>query len=149
MKNLFKNAVLLSVVFLLSGCATIFTGTSDQLHFNTNPEGAVVYKDGIRMCTTPCDVSMKRSVYRQNVTFKMDGYYTRVITLDQEFNVVSVLNLGSLIGWAIDAATGSIMRYGIKSYDIRMDKDQESALKHPRKIEINTKKKSIKVYVME
>ncbi|MBN2616001.1 MAG: PEGA domain-containing protein [Bacteroidales bacterium] len=147
MKKIIVGAVILFVAFVFTGCATILTGTHDTLHFSTDPEGAVVYKDGLKLCTTPCDVSMKRSLNSQYVTFKMDGYYTRMITLDQEFNVVSVINLGSLLGWAIDAATGSIMKYGLKSYEVPLDKKEETALKHPRKIEIDTQKKTINVYV--
>lgn len=149
MKKLFKGAVILFLIFTFTGCATILTGTHDTIHFSTNPEGAVVYKDGMKVCTTPCDVSLKRSIYSQDVTFKMDGYQTRVIMLDQEFNVVSVINLGSLIGWAIDAATGSIMKYTTKAYDVKLDKKEETALQHAKKIDIDTHKKTIKVYVVQ
>ncbi|MBN2637518.1 MAG: PEGA domain-containing protein [Bacteroidales bacterium] len=149
MKKVLQSTVVLFMIFFLSGCATLFTGTHDTIHFSSDPEGAVVYKDGLKLCTTPCDVSMKRSVYNQEVTFKMDGYETRIVTLDREFNVVSVINLGSLLGWAIDAATGSIMKYTTKSYDIKLDKKEETALSRARKININTRKKIIEVYVME
>lgn len=149
MKKILQGTVILFIVFAFSGCATIFTGTRDTLHFDTEPQGAVVYKDGLKLCTTPCDVSMKRSLNSQYVTFKMDGYRTRMIMLDQEFNVVSVINLGSLIGWAIDAATGAIMKYGLKSYDVPLAKKRRERFEHPKKIEIDTHKKTINVYVVE
>lgn len=149
MKKILQSAFVVFMIFVFSGCATIFTGTHDTIHFSSNPEGAAVYKDGLKMCTTPCDVSMKRSIYKQDLTFKMDGYETKMITLNNEFNIVSVLNLGSLLGWAIDAATGSIMKYSTKAYDVNLDKKKRTALLHPKKVEIDTQSKTIKVYVME
>jgi len=80
---------------------------------------------------------------------KLDGYETRVITLDRKFNAVSIINLGSLIGWGIDAATGSIMKYDKKGYDIELEKDNRTSFNNPIKIEINTKDRLVDVYVAE
>jgi hypothetical protein len=81
---------------------------------------------------------------------KLDGYETRVITLDREFNAVSIINLGSVIGWGIDAATGSLMKYKKKGYDIELEKDNRtSMLENPSKIEINTDTKIVDVYVAQ
>jgi hypothetical protein len=54
------------------------------------------------------------------------------------------------LGWGIDAATGSLMKYDRKGYDIELEKDNRtSLLKSPSKIEINTETKIIDVYVTE
>lgn len=147
-----KKLLILTVLttFLMTSCATIFTGTKDTLTFNSKPEGASVYIDGLEVCKTPCTTQVKRSLSDKIAEIKLDGYETRVITLDREFNVVSVINLGSLIGWGIDAATGSIMKYGKKGYEIELEKDNKtSLLENPTKIEINTKDKNVAVYVAE
>ena len=65
--------------------------------------------------------------------------------------MVSILNLGNLLGWAIDAATGAIMTYDMKQYqvDLRKDKQMSSALKSSYEIHINEEDKTLDVYVLE
>lgn len=94
---------------------------------------------------------INRSVNDKLAEFKLDGYKVSVVKLDKEFNVVSILNIavGGLIGWAIDAATGSIMKYSKKSYDVKLDADTSFSQLDPNKIEINTQNKTISIYVPE
>lgn len=148
-KIIFKSLTLLVLLSFVASCATIFTGTKDTIRFNSNPEGATVYIDGIEVCKTPCSVPVKRSISDKDIEFKLDGYKTRMFTLDKEFNVVSVINLGFLVGWAIDAATGSIMKYDRKSYELDLEKDNTRAFMNPHKIEIDTENKSVNVYVQK
>ncbi len=148
MKSKLFIAVLVSS-FLMTSCATIFTGSKDTIRFNSNPTGAKVYIDGLEVCTTPCSVKVKRSLSDKMAEIKLNGYQTRIITLDKKFNVVSILNLGGILGWAIDAATGSIMKYDRKGYDLTLEKDKSisSLLKNPSKIDINTQTETVNVYV--
>ena len=60
-----------------------------------------------------------------------------------------MINLTSIIGWGGDAATGALMKYDRKSYDIKLDKEKRTSLNNPTKIEINTKKKTVDDYVTE
>jgi len=136
--------------FLMTSCATIFTGTKDTIRFESNPQGAKVYIDGLEVCKTPCTTLVKRSLTNKLAEIKLDGYETRVITLDRKFNVVSIINFGSLIGWGIDAATGSLMKYDRKGYEIELEKvNKTSLLQNPSKIEINTKTKIVDLYVAQ
>ena len=130
---------------LLSSCATIFTGTKDNITFNSKPVGAGVYKDGIKLCTTPCTVKIKRSVNDTDIEFKLDGYNTKLITSDKELNLVSIINLGNVLGWGIDALSGSLMKYDTKTYEV----DLESKLSNSHRIDINTQDKKIDVYVIK
>lgn len=141
-KSLFATAM--AIVLLFSSCATIFTGTKDRIQFNSNPSGATVLIDGIEVCKTPCSATVKRSLSDKDAEFKLDGYETRIITLDRKFNAVSIINLGGLLGWAIDAATGSLMKYDRKSYDIQLDKKMTSL--NANKIEIDTTNKTVAIY---
>ncbi len=138
-----------AAALLTSGCATLFTGTKDTISFNSNPRGATVYKDGVEICRTPCSVPVKRTLNTEDIEYKLDGFATRVFTLDKQFNVVSVLNLGSLFGWAVDAATGSLVKYGKKSYDLEMRLSTLSVSEYPTEIHINTKHKIADVYVVQ
>lgn len=147
MKNLSTITLTVLILFMTS-CATLFTGTKDRITFNSNPPGATIYLDGIELCRTPCTTYIKRSIADTYVEFKLDGYDTRLIKLSKEFNIVSVINLGNLFGWGIDALSGSVMKYDRKSYDITLDNKQTSII-NPTKINIDTEKKTVEIFVAE
>lgn len=135
-------------MFLMTSCATLFTGTKDRITFNSNPSGATIYIDGVEQCKTPCTMNVKRSIDDTDVEFKLDGYETRLITLSKEFNIVSVINLGNLFGWGIDALTGSVMKYDRKTYDITLD-DKKTSMITPTRINIDTQKNLVELFVAE
>lgn len=149
-KSILKSVFLIVIgAFCLSSCATIFTGTKDRIYFKSTPSGATVFKDGIELCKTPCSEKINRSLNTTDVEIKLDGYETRVITLDRSFNAVSILNLGSIIGWGIDALTGSLMKYGKKSYDVTLSKNKNLSDLKPTKINIDSKGHKVDIYVMQ
>lgn len=139
---------LVVAMFLMTSCATLFTGTKDRITFNSNPSGATIYIDGVEQCKTPCTMNVKRSIADTDVEFKLDGYETRLITLSKEFNIVSVINLGNLFGWGIDALTGSVMKYDRKTYDITLDNKKTSMIT-PTSINIDTQKNIVELFVAE
>lgn len=144
-----KSFVLILTSVLFSSCATLFTGTKDRITFNTEPSGATIYIDGVEQCTTPCDLRIKRSLNDTDVKIKLDGYETRLITLSKEFNVVSIINLGNLFGWGIDALSGSVMKFDQKIYDLKLSKDVTTSMKKTSQIEIDNDKKVVSLYVYQ
>lgn len=144
-----KILIFLIALFLMTGCATIFTGTRDRISFVSTPSGAVIYKDGIEICTTPCNYNVKRSLNDTEVEFKLDGYETRLITLDKELNLVSIINLGNLFGWGIDALSGAVMKYDRKAYDIKLTQEKSASLVQPSRIDIDTKGNTVTLTVQE
>jgi hypothetical protein len=140
---------LMIALFLMTGCATIFTGTKDRIAFSSTPSGATIYKDGVEICTTPCNYRIKRSLNDTEVEFKLDGYETRLITLDKEFNLVSIINLGNLLGWGIDALSGAVMKYDRKSYDLKLTKEKSASLLQPSRIDIDTQAKTVTLTVQK
>lgn len=93
-------------------------------------------------------MKVKRSINDTDVEFKLDGYETRLITLSKEFNVVSIINLGNLLGWGIDALSGAVMKYDRKTYDITLDNKKTSMI-NPTRINIDTQKNIVELYVAE
>ena len=140
---------LMIALFLMTGCATIFTGTKDRIAFSSTPSGATIYKDGVEICTTPCNYKIKRSLNDTDVEFKLDGYETRLITLDKEFNLVSIINLGNLLGWGIDALSGAVMKYDRKSYDLKLTKEKSASLLQPSRIDIDTQLNTVTLTVQK
>lgn len=146
-----KKYYLIAFIVGLSSCATIFTGTRDSLSFKSTPSGATVYKDGVELCKTPCSFPIKRKLGETTVEYKLDGYESRLITLDKSFNLVSIINLGSILGWGIDAISGSIMKYDKRAYDIKLSKDKSTSINlktlNPAEIKINTKTNTVDIVV--
>ena len=129
MKNL-NTLIALAIIASIgmTSCATIFTGTHDTISFKTTPPGVTVSKDGVDLCKTPCSTKIKRSLNDVDIELKLDGYDTKQITLDKEFNVVSIINLGNLLAWGVDALSGAVMKFDKKSYDIELTKNGKTSM---------------------
>ena len=68
------SAALIIGALSLTSCATIFTGTSDAITFNSTPEGANAFEAGIEQCTTPVSYThldvYQRQVFYQSTYFR-------------------------------------------------------------------------------
>lgn len=60
---------------MLSGCATMFRGTTQQVSINTDPPGATVTTSTGQSCTSPCLFEAQRKNTLQ-VTIEKDGCNT-------------------------------------------------------------------------
>ena len=108
--------------FVFTSCATILSGTSDEIRFDSDPEGASIMLDGLKLGKTPATVSIKRPGFgNKEITLKLDGYEDRTFMLQKEFNVMAICNLGGIPGWVIDILTGSVMKYSKTNYDLDLD----------------------------
>lgn len=110
-----------SATLMLSSCATIFTGSKQTVQINSMPPSADIEVDGIKVGVTPMAVPLKKGFTGQTLSLKLDGYETKTFQPVTTFNPVAVLNLFGLIGWAVDAATGAMMKYDPKVYDVKLD----------------------------
>ena len=108
--------------FVFTSCATILTGTSDDINFTSDPKGADIMIDGLKVGKTPATVSIKRPGFgNKEITLKLDGYEDRTFMLQKEFNTMAICNLASWPGWVIDILTGSVMKYSKTNYDVDLD----------------------------
>jgi hypothetical protein len=119
-KSALTNIKLLGFILLLSGCATLFTGTDDDIRFESDPAGAMVFINGLEKGTTPTTVSVKRSINDVNIALQLDGYETRQFVLEKEFNKASFFNLFNVLFWAVDAVSGSLMKHAPQYYEITL-----------------------------
>lgn len=108
-------------VLVSAGCATIFSGTSDDITFRSEPSGAQVMIDGIMVGTTPVTVPVDRpGLEDARVTVQLSGYDPRTFELDKEFNTVSILNVFVWPGFIVDALTGALFKYDRTMYTVNM-----------------------------
>lgn len=117
-----KVVVLLGVLTLATSCGTLFTGTSDNISFMSDPRGAKVFIRGMEKCTTPCSVSVSRSISPVEAQMKLNDHEIKSFELTRSFNGVCILNLLSILHWGVDAATGAIMKYDAKNYYLILEK---------------------------
>ena len=120
-----KKVVLMMIAFtafVFTSCATILSGTSDEIRFDSDPEGASIMLDGLKLGKTPATVTIKRPGFgNKEITLKLDGYEDRTFMLQKGFNTMAICNLASWPGWVIDIVTGTIMKYSKTNYSVDLD----------------------------
>ena len=115
----------LSFLLLLTSCATILTGSSRKVLLESNPSGAVVYVNGMERGITPTLIKLKAD---DRLDFRLRDYKDKVVVVDSRFNLVAIINGVSLVGWGIDALTGSLRR--VKTKYIKVDMDAAALALH-------------------
>lgn len=112
------------VLLLTTSCASIFTGAKRNVLFETDPSGAKVFVNGFEKGTTPVQIKVKAD---DRVDFRLDNYRERVVVMDSKFNLVSILNGFSIVGWGVDALTGSLKRVDTKYVKVTLEKSDKTA----------------------
>ena len=111
--------ILIILLLLLSSCATILTGSKKRVLFESNPNGAKVFINGFERGETPVQLNVEAN---DRVDFRLNNYKERVVVMDSDFNLVAIINGVSIIGWGIDALTGSLKRVNTKYVKVDLEK---------------------------
>jgi len=134
--RLFAVLPLVSALILLGGCATIFTGTTDELKFNANVPGVRLSIDGQPRGTLPLTVTQSRDfMHGQEFRVKLEapGYETQEFQLKRQFNWVAILDITSVpTSGGIDYYTGSLMHFEPREYHIQMKKKEKGSAEFER-----------------
>lgn len=117
-------AILTGFAFTFSSCASILTGSKRKVLFETDPTGAKVLVNGFEKGTTPTQLKVRAD---DRIDFKLDDYKEKVVVMDSKFNLVSIINGFSIIGWGIDALTGSLKRVDTKYVKVSLDPANKKA----------------------
>ena len=112
------GAALAAMLLGLGGCATITTGHSQSVVVDTDPNGAACrltreQKDVAVVNPTPGTATIGKSFGRLDVVCTKDGYQETTGILAADFQAMTLGNviLGGIIGIAVDAASGAMMKY--------------------------------------
>lgn len=118
MRLLIEPAVVVAIALTASGCATITTGTSQNIAIATDPAGAdcTFTRNNqflARVNPTPGAMHIDKSSADVSVVCKREGYQDTTGNIGSEFQAATLGNviLGGIIGIVIDAASGAGSKY--------------------------------------
>ncbi|MFC2166373.1 PEGA domain-containing protein [Acidobacteriota bacterium] len=125
MKKTVSIMVLITFVFMLSNCATIFKGEYRDVRINSEPGDAQVFVNGEFQGRTPLKLEL-RPDESYTIEFKREGYKTQVrqiknkigvgwIVLDVVFGLVPVL---------VDALTGAWYEFDQRYVNVLLERQQ-------------------------
>jgi len=102
-------AYLLSSSLLLSSCATIVSGSKQNVKFASYPSSATIFINEVEVGKTPFELKLARNG-EHDVQIKLDGYQTYQTSLTKKFNAWYIGNIliGGIIGLIVDPITGAI-----------------------------------------
>ncbi len=113
----------LALVFLMSSCATIVSGSKQRVQFSSNPNAATLFIDEVEVGKTPFEIKLARKS-EHTVWLKLDGYQTYETKLTKKFNAWYLGNilLGGLIGIIIDPITGAMYNLSPSEINAQINK---------------------------
>jgi hypothetical protein len=131
-----RLALILLACPVMTGCGTIFTGTTDDITFTANIKGVRLTIDKQPKGELPITVKQSRGFMNGEsftAKFEADGYETQEFQLKRNFNTVAVLDITSIpTSGGIDFITGSLMRFEPKEYFIEMRKKGKGSAEYER-----------------
>ena len=127
MKNL---AFLIAATVILTSCATIISGTTQSVNFNSTPSSATIFDNGMQIGKTPLSAELSRKKDHA-ITIKLDGYQPYEIMIRKEFNAWYIGNIifGGIIGLVIDPLTGAIHKLTPDQINAELDGTNAALLK--------------------
>lgn len=111
MKKTIAMAALMLAGVSLSGCATVINGTSQDVAFNSQPDGAIVELQTGQNCVTPCTFSMKRGDDAE-IRISKPGFQPVSIYVQSRLagSTFGNIILGGGIGAVVDGSNGASNR---------------------------------------
>lgn len=96
------------IFFIYTGCATIFSGSKQEIQFNSTPQGATIIINGAEEGTTPAKVFLKKGK-EYIIEFVKDGYKKKTLRLSYSLGIGwLVLDIVTgIVGVIVDAATSN------------------------------------------
>ncbi len=122
MKKIFIYFIIV-LFFLYSGCATIFSGSKQEIKLNSTPTGATVYINGSEEGTTPIKVNLKKGK-EYIIEFVKDDYKKKTLRLSYSLGIGWLILdiVVGLVGVIVDAATSNWYIFDLDYYNAVLEK---------------------------
>lgn len=130
----------------LSGCATLFSGTSQELTFDSEPKGSTVSVNGTILGVTPITTKVSKKEFWKNdvnVSFEKEGYKKHTLVLNTELDswVWGDIICSAPLSTSVDAGTGAALKYDQDHYYITLAADSSTSVN-------GSSKKKVKEFIM-
>lgn len=114
-------SALLTYIFLISGCATVIHGTTQEVGITTDPSEANLCVDGRENYKSPAKITMKRKD-DHIVEVTKEGFEKENVNIKSVISgaVAGNLLLGGLIGIGVDALSGGANRLEPDNINVRL-----------------------------
>lgn len=130
----FKRLALVVVIFslFLGSCASIISGTTQEMTFQSNPDDVLVTISGKVVGKTPTTVQLDKKS-GQSVVFSKDGYKPITMQLESGMdpwfwgNIV----LGGVIGSTTDGISGAVNKYSPNQYFVTLEREGTNRVDGP------------------
>lgn len=127
-------SILFALTLFTGGCATLFSGSNDEITFTSDPPNIKIYKDTRLIGTTPLTIDVKRvgmaSGKLNTFKFEKEGYKPQEFTLSTEFNNVALLNNITVVSWLTDFFSGSVTQYSPTDYHVILEQQHQAHAGH-------------------
>ena len=102
----------ITIALLFSSCASIVSGSKQNINFNSTPSGATVLVDDVNLGVTPVIAQLERIKKNQKVKIELQGYKPYELILNRKTNgwIWGNILFGGIIGIIIDASSGAMYR---------------------------------------
>jgi hypothetical protein len=121
MQKSIKQLFVVSIL-VFAGCATVITGTKQEMTFNSNPDGATVSVNGREVGKTPMVMQLERGDSKP-LTFSKVGYQTESVQIESELNPWfwgNIVFYGGFFSSTTDAVAGGIHKYSPSQYMVTL-----------------------------
>ena len=112
-------AILLAVS--VTGCATMFTGSSKNVTISSKPAKAKIYLNGSYRGKTPLNLSLNTNK-DYNIRVSKRGYEEAHAQVSRVFNAAAILNLLSPLCWIVDFATGAVWTFDEAEIKVELER---------------------------
>ena len=122
-----KHPIYLSAILLLASCATLISGSKQELSFDSNEKEVKILINNKYSCTTPCLTKVERDNAKLMITAKKDGFEDKTIFINNNINIITMGNALSTIfstfGLSTDLTSDAFWEYRPNSFYIAMQKE--------------------------
>lgn len=107
-KKILAITTVLTLTYLISGCATLLAPNTHPLAISSEPDGAEVYVNGFKMGITPVELNLKADK-SYTIEYRKEGFesVTRIVNTKVGAGWVILDVVMGLVPVIVDAATGA------------------------------------------
>lgn len=120
-------SLVLGLSTFIAGCASIMTSDSQDVTFQSTPDGALVKVDGNELGRTPLTLKLVKKT-NQTITFEKEGYktYSAPMTTQTSGWFFGNILFGGFFGSTTDSVTGAMHEYTPGEYIVTLEPESVS-----------------------